>query len=82
MPVTAVGPGTTVIHASGVNVPDVTTTVTVVNGQVMMTPWEPAGPGVTAPATGGKGAASVTAPLVVGRRRDVSGLPSQTENAG
>jgi len=30
MPVTAVGPGTAVIHASGLNVPDVTTTVTVV----------------------------------------------------
>ena len=30
IPVTAVGPGTAVIHASGVNVPDVTTVVTVV----------------------------------------------------
>jgi hypothetical protein len=28
--VTAVGPGTTLIHASGVNIPDVTTTVTVI----------------------------------------------------
>ena len=31
LPVTSVGPGTTVIHASGVNIPDATTTVTVVS---------------------------------------------------
>lgn len=30
IPVTAVGPGTTVLHASGANIPDVSTTVSVV----------------------------------------------------